>query len=543
MLKLDKKTSFLVLLIILFIAGFLRLYALDTVPPGLYPDEAMNANDAFTNPGKVFYPENGGREGLYMNLAAMSFKIFNPSPFSLRLVSAIIGILTVFGLYLLTKELFQNSKFLPAQNGQKIQNSTKVALLASFLLAISFWHINFSRIGFRGILLPFILVFSFYFFFQGLKKKNIFSIVISGLFFGLGFYTYSSFRLAFLILPFIIIPYWFFYRKERAQKKLFLCAACFIAATLIVALPLGLYFLSNPADFFGRLGAVSIFSQSNPIKVFFISLGKHLAMFNISGDYNWRHNLSGSPQLLWPIGVLFLFGFLFSIKKLFYSFKIKNYQLLAVYCFLFSCFFAMLLPGVLTYEGLPHSLRTIGVIPVAYIFAALGGFWLFEKMKNCKWLSLKPKNKFLRSFLCFVFIFLAFTLFTAQFQKYFDAWGNNPNTAGAFTQKFVDIGNVLNSLPQETQKYVIVNESGTPIPEPDGVSTPGQTIMFVERMEYGKLRATYLRQEQINQIQEGDNKIAIIPMRFDDEMLNKIIAAFPNGNIKTINNINIYEIN
>jgi len=214
MLRLDKKTSLLILLVILCIAGFLRLYALDTIPPALYPDEAINGNDAFTNPGKVFYPENNGREGLYMNLIAVSFKVLNPSPFSLRLVSAIIGILTVLGLYLLTKELFQDSKFSSAKNGQKIQNSSKIALLASFFLATSFWHINFSRIGFRGILLPFILVFSFYFIFQGLKKKNVFSIIASGIFFGLGFYTYSSFRLAFLILPFIVFPYWFFYRLE-----------------------------------------------------------------------------------------------------------------------------------------------------------------------------------------------------------------------------------------------------------------------------------------------------------------------------------------
>ena len=106
MIKLDKKICFLILLVILFIAGFLRLYALDSSPPGIQPDEAMNANDAFTSPGKVFYPENGGREGLYMNLTALSFRIFGPSPFSLRLVSALIGILTVLGLYFLTKELF-----------------------------------------------------------------------------------------------------------------------------------------------------------------------------------------------------------------------------------------------------------------------------------------------------------------------------------------------------------------------------------------------------------------------------------------------------
>ena len=535
MWKINKKVIIL-LGIILVIAGFLRLYALDTTPPGLYPDEAMNANDALTNPGKVFYPENNGREGLYMNLVNLSFKIFGPSPFSLRFVSAIIGIFTILGLYLLSKELFQNLKF-------KTENSNLLALLASFFLAISFWHINFSRIGFRRAFLPFVLVFCFYFFFQGLRKKNMFQIIISGIFFGLGFYTYSSFRLAFLILPFIVIPYFFLFKKEKELKKFFLCAFYFIISAIITSLPLWLYFISNPSDFLGRLGPISIFAQDSVVKSFFISLIRHLGMFNVSGDFNWRHNLSGSPQLLWPIGILFLIGFIFSFKKLLSSYKNRNYQSLSVYSFLFGWFFVMILPGALTYEGLPHSLRTIGIIPVVYIFAALGGYWLFKKVKTNKWLDLKPKNKFLKFFLYFVISFLFFSLFTAQFQKYFDTWAKNPNVTGAFTERFVDIGTTLNSLPNEIEKYIIVNEGGTAVPYPDGPPVSAQTIMFIERMEYGELRASYLKLEQINQIQMGDKKIIIVPMRFDDIISNLLEKSFPNGLIKIINNVKIYEIN
>ncbi|MEA3453079.1 MAG: glycosyltransferase family 39 protein [Patescibacteria group bacterium] len=535
MWKTNKKTI-IFLGIILLLAGFLRLYALDSTPPGLYPDEAMNANDAFTNPGKAFYPENNGREGLYMNLVNLSFKAFDPSPFSLRLVSALAGILTVLGLYLLSRELYQTLKF-------KIEKSNLLALLASFFLAISFWHIIFSRIGFRGAFLPLILVFSFYFFFKGLRKKNIFSLIVSGIFFGLGFYTYSSFRLAFLILPFIVVPYFFVFKKEKQLKKFFLSAFSFIISTIIVFVPLGLHFLARPADFFGRLGPISIFSQDNVIKSFFISLIRHLGMFNISGDFNWRHNLSGSPQLLWPIGLLFLVGFIFSFKKFFSCWKNKEYQVLSVYSFLFGWFFVMILPGALTYEGLPHALRTIGIIPVIYIFTALGGYWLFEKLKTYKWFILKPKDKFLKSFLYFIIAFLFFSLFTAQFQKYFDAWGKNSNIAGAFTERFVNIGNTLNSLPAEVSKYIIVNEGGTAVPYPDGPPVSAQTIMFTERMEYNELRAIYLKPEQMNEIKDEDNKIIIIPMRFDDQISNELEILFPNGLIKTINNVKVYEIN
>ena len=74
------KKSILFLIIILLIAFFFRFYKLSLIPPGLYPDVAINGNEAFfslkNKDFKVFYPENYGREGLMMWLIALSFKIF-----------------------------------------------------------------------------------------------------------------------------------------------------------------------------------------------------------------------------------------------------------------------------------------------------------------------------------------------------------------------------------------------------------------------------------------------------------------------------------
>ena len=60
--KISKQTY--LLLIILIIASFFRLYNLsgtNSVPPGLYPDEAINGNNASealdTGNFKVFYPK------------------------------------------------------------------------------------------------------------------------------------------------------------------------------------------------------------------------------------------------------------------------------------------------------------------------------------------------------------------------------------------------------------------------------------------------------------------------------------------------------
>lgn len=274
------------LLIILAIAAFFRLWQLDLIPPGLWPDEAINANTALrildTGKFQVFYPENQGREGLFFLLISFAFSIFGISIWSFKIVSALTGILTVLGIYLLAKELF----------------SRQVALLSSFFLAISFWHINFSRIGFRAILLPLVLTFSFYFFFRGLRTKRFADFIFCGLIFGLGFYTYISFRLATMLLAFALI-FWFSVAvKEKWGTKFISFAGSLLLAVFIVGLPLGIYFLENPEQFLSRALGVSVFEQESPVKSFFQSLGKHLMMFNFSGDRNLRHNLSGFSPIV-----------------------------------------------------------------------------------------------------------------------------------------------------------------------------------------------------------------------------------------------------
>ena len=249
-----KKKVFIFFILILAIASFFRLWQLNSIPPGLYPDEAINGNDAIfaleNDQYKLFYPENNGREGFFINLIALSFKIFGVHIWSLKLIGALIGILTVLGLYFLTKELF---------------NSRYLALLSSYFLAISFWHVNFSRIGFRGIMVPFCLIWSFYFLFKALnlrqihKSNAITSLALSGFFFGLGFHTYIAFRVAviILIIPIImiLIKFW------KGARSHFWQYGVWPLMIIAVALPIGIYFLQNPQDFIGRAGGVSVFPK------------------------------------------------------------------------------------------------------------------------------------------------------------------------------------------------------------------------------------------------------------------------------------------
>ncbi|MCL5004422.1 MAG: glycosyltransferase family 39 protein [Patescibacteria group bacterium] len=491
-------SKFYILTLIIIIAAFLRLYNITELPPGLYPDEAMNGNNALealsTAPSaggfKIFYPENNGREGLFINIQAMSVAIFGNEPWALRIVSALFGILTVLGIYFLSKELFKNEK---------------IALLSSFFLTVSFWHINFSRIGFRAIMAPFFLTWAIYFLLKSLnqvknkfqitntklqtisndqnfnnqnrfgilnfKNWNLFGIwdfgfgisaILAGLFYGLGFHSYIAYRATPLLILIIIALYWFKNKEKEIRHKILLSTFCFLLFTIIVAAPLGLYFLKNPQDFMGRTTQVSVFNSLTPLKDLGTNILKTAGMFNFSGDYNWRHNYAGKPLLFWPVGILFIIGVIISIRRLSSESRI-----------LFSWLIIAALPIVVSNEGLPHALRAIIMIPPVFILAGFGGIYIYEKIKNTTIINDSGvRINFLR-LIAAVFLII---LIIQGYKSYFIDWGKNPNVQGAFAADYVQIGQELNNLPKELPKYVIVEAGGTDV---RGIPMPSQTVMFI----------------------------------------------------------------
>lgn len=478
------KKTVILLFLILFAAAFFRLWNLKGAPPGLYPDEAMNGNNARealdTGEWRIFYPENNGREGLFINIQALSVKIFGNEPWALRLVSAIFGILTVLGTFLLTKELF---------------NKNSIALLAAFFIATSFWHVNFSRISFRAIMAPFFLVWSFYFLWKiinlktqetnsELKTKS--SAILSGFLFGLGFHSYIAYRAMplLLIIPFLKGGF----LKTRKIKTAF---SLFLFFAFLAALPLGIYFLKNPADFLSRTSQISVLSAENPLKEFGLNIVKTIGMFFWVGDYNWRHNFSGEPMLWWPIGILFLIGIIISVKRM----TDKNEM------FLFGWIILGLLPVVFSGEGLPHALRAIIVIPPVMILTALGANWLFENL-TFKW------NK--KSAIGLIFIFLTIVA-VREYWQYFYRWTPNINTYHAFSGNYKALGEWLNAQPRNLPKYVIINAEGVRV---RGLPMPAQTIMFItDTFSNEKQKAKniiYLLPEEKNKISCQKEKKCII---------------------------------
>ena len=462
--RMSKSARIWLLAGILIIATFLRFYHFTSTPPGLYPDEAMDGNNATevaqTGHFQVFYPEDNGREGLYVNVIAVFLKIWPINePWAIRLPAAVSGVLTVLGLYLLVAELF----------------GYEIGLLAAFLLATSFWHINFSRIGFRAIMAPLLLTWSLFMFINAVRslsaKKALWLSIGAGIVYALGFYTYIAYR----ITPLLFLLFIPFFKKNPGFWKR---AVIFIVAIFIVAAPIGYYFVTHPADFFGRTSEIAVTNSGSPVAHFALNLGKTLLMFNVHGDDNWRHNVSGAPELFWPVGILFLIGLCGSAyvlskrwsektitddisREVGYFQSLSSFGILAT----FAWFILAAIPAAASDEGIPHALRSILMLPPALIFAAIAGVWFYT--------ILKRSNKKTALTLAAAFIILI-TIF--GYSDYFIVWAGNPNVPGAFNENYVTIGRAINALPLSAPKYVVVNAGGVLA---RGIPIPAETTMFI----------------------------------------------------------------
>jgi 4-amino-4-deoxy-L-arabinose transferase-like glycosyltransferase len=346
------------LLAIIVLAAVLRLGALDRLPPGLYHDEAYNGLDALNvirGQHPIFFEANNGREPLFIYLVALSVSLLGRSPLAIRLVAALLGILTVPATYWMVRHLLGRQE----------------ALLAALVTATTFWHLNLSRAGFRAISLPLFTALWLGFFVCGLRQQRRRDWALAGVFLGLSFYTYLAARFAPLILL-VLILYWLARRQCVPWRGLLLLGIC----ACIVALPLLIYAFRHLGTFLERSAQVSIFNpdinQGNLAGTFLHQVLKTLGMFNWRGDFIPRHNLPYRPVFDLPVGLLFLLGLLICLSR---AARQQEYALLLI------SLMVMLLPTVLA-EGAPHFLRAAGVLPIVFVFPAVGCRYAWQAVAN-----------------------------------------------------------------------------------------------------------------------------------------------------------------
>lgn len=423
------------LLVILAVAIFLRFYKLDVLPPGLYPDEAANGQDVIrileNRDFRAVYDTNGPRESLFIFLQAffvflgksLNVAALNFTALSLRIAPAIIGVITVWAIYLFGKELTK---------------SKMVGTVAAAALALSSWHIQFSRNGFRAVMLPLMLCLIFYFFIRAYRDGKLKDYLWFGAFLGLGFYTYLSIRM--LPLAFGAFILWTFIFDKKFLRDNYKKILWALGAFTFVMIPMLIHFVQVPADIFGR-ASTSIFNpelnNGSAILTLLDNIKKELLMFNFAGDENFRHNVAGLPMLELGTGIFMWIGLGLSILKIK---KIEHFLLLAL-------FGAMSVPMIMTAEGIPHALRLVGAIPVVFVWIGIG----MEKASS--WI----KNQTVRYSALVLMIALAGY---ASFVKYFVTFPESLGAHEAYTEDMVSMAERINSTESVGTNYMITGEFG-----------------------------------------------------------------------------------
>lgn len=376
------------LVVIIFVAAALRLWQLGNIPPSLDWDEAALGYNAYSilKTGKDEYGTafplvlrsfDDYKPPLYIYLTVPSVALFGLEPWAVRLPSAIMGILAVIGTYFLVKELF-SQKLYKLSTLQTFYLPT----IASLLLAISPWHIQFSRIAFEansGITINIWAVFAFL---KGLQSRS--WLVLSAFLFGIGLYAYHSERIFIPLLVFILAVV---HRKELVIKKKEVGIAIIVG--FVTVLPLVTVFL-NPTTLLRLKGTSSLSDQTGLLAESVRKLDEDTLHHNSWGvmfdnrrlvwaktlldgylshySIKWLFLTGDNPRHHAPdMGLLYLWELPFLLWGMYQVGKTGG----KISALLFGWFLIAPVAASPTTE-LPHAIRTLVFLPTFQIFTAVG---------------------------------------------------------------------------------------------------------------------------------------------------------------------------
>jgi 4-amino-4-deoxy-L-arabinose transferase-like glycosyltransferase len=391
------------LLAIIAVAAFLRLWKLGSIPPSLTPDEAALGYNSYSilKTGRDEYGEflpvifksfGDYKPGLYIYLTVPFVAVFGLNEWAVRLPSAAAGVIAVILVYKIIIELSLNEKVRPVTN-----NYQRLAVISAFMLAVSPWHIHFSRGGWEANVSLTLTLAGILYFVKALEKPKL--VFYSALLFAMTLLTYQGAKLSSSIVVFILlITFWketiAFFRKE--QKILFRA----ILVGIVVAMPI---FVSLSQGKTGRLNVFSVFSYPRPQEYLqnFLDEGNekvgdlnyylfHSESLNFArgtmgrwfnhfggrflffeGDYqNPKHTSPNNGMLLLSDMFLLIVGFISWTKT-------KNSKLKT---------FAMIwlvtapLPAVLSRDQV-HAIRALNMVIPLTLISASGLIYFLEKIK------------------------------------------------------------------------------------------------------------------------------------------------------------------
>lgn len=370
---------------VLLVAAALRLYHLGSAPPGLFCDEAAIAANAasLAATGRdldgavlpLYCHERSFERWGQTDIVYQPVSLYTTVPFvglfgrtatAVRLPSVFFGLLGVAGAYLLGRTLFDS----------------RVGLWTAGLLAVSPWHLQFSRIGFEAVSLPVFLAFGAACLFYGLTRPRL--LLAGAALLAVATYAYPSGK---LFAPLLLAGFFGLHARDLLRQPKPAGAA--LALFALLALPHLLMILggvhqdrlrrllisSAPLENERALGFLRSLSPAGPaaaiqnhraLLVPFTFLYNYVHYFSPSflflrGDPNLRHGIGSMGVCFWSVLPLVVCG----LGVLVRARREPRSRFVLLWLLAFP------IPASLTIDS-PHAVRAITALPILELVAAVG---------------------------------------------------------------------------------------------------------------------------------------------------------------------------
>ena len=250
---------FLILIGILFLALFIRIFRLGSFPTNFHEDEVLvgyvgrfilqNGIDLYGNHWPLWFFDKFGDYYIIgpFYLSGLSTFIFGINEFAVRFPTAFLGALGTLPMYGFVYELFK---------------SKKVALLSSFFFALLPWHIVLSRSSSEGVLGATFCLTGLYFVLRGIEQRSYKWLIIGLTSYLFSYWIYHPYRLYSPAFLFITLLF-FWYQIKQVKMKLFMITSLILFSVLtiwIISTPWGKGRLQQ-TSIFGGISGVSIRNQ------------------------------------------------------------------------------------------------------------------------------------------------------------------------------------------------------------------------------------------------------------------------------------------
>lgn len=427
----DRRTAaleWILLALILLLGAFLRFHRLPQLPPGDGYDVAQYGVDALeilAGARPVFLEANFGREPLFSYLVALAYLVVGPGTLGIRLAGALIGTLTIAANYLAARELFFEShgilrRYLP--------------LLTALLSAVSYWHVNWSRLGLRVILVPLFASLIVFALWRAFRTGSRLWYAVAGALLGLSLYTYQAARLLPVLVAVAFALHGLLRRSWSGRDTVNLIVTAAFAA--LVALPLGIYALRHPGALSARIDQAVILDAGRPLTEQAGAVARQaltaLLSYNVRGDLDPQFNIPGRPTLDPFLSLFFLLGIGVSLWR----FRRPPYL------FLLAWLLLMTAPAMIA-DLAAMAKRYLGAFPAAMMLIALGLLlpltWL-ERVDRSRRRALQGL------YVAFVALGLLYSGATAA-RDYFVVWAGDPDLPTHFQVEYRALGEYIGGLP------------------------------------------------------------------------------------------------